>query len=271
MTTPLRTQILPSAQGVAASATAQIVLPLGVDYHAIFLDSANAWSTINWIRVKVNGAVIQEATGAEMDGINQFYGHPSSGSNGNTMGIWFDQPGLRSRGGREFTALKTGRVEDRQVRSAVIELEFDATANPGVVGYAIVSPPSTLSGAVRKITRTTFQPSASGTFEATDIPTADAISGIHIKKATEAPTEVKVKGDGFTFFERTLVVNEHVLGSMDHPRAQRTNWFHVDPQEMGDGVEVYTPATASDFRLQMELTTAEATVALMERPGPIPV
>ena len=271
MTTPLRTQVLPSAQGVAASATAQIVLPLGVDYHLLALDFANAVTTIDRIRVKVNGATIQEATGAEMDAINQFYGQAAASSNSNSLMIWFDQPGLRSRAGREFTALKTGQVEDRQVRSAVVEIDFDGTAGPGVSGVAVVSPPSVRSEAVRKITRTTFQPSATGTFEATDIPTADAISGIHLRKATEAPTNVAIKGDGFTFFDRTATLNSAILGSCDHVRTPQTNYYHVDPQEFGDGLEVYTPAAASDFRLQIDITTAEAITALMERPGPIPV
>lgn len=272
MGSPTRVKLLPSFVGVAASSTATLALPLGLTYHSIQLVHSGAIGNILQVRVKVNGATIFEATGAQLDAINQFYGLQAYATN-KVLQVVFDTLGVRTRAGRELTALGCAPYSDknpRPVQTAQVEVDLGATASPTLVAYAKVSPPSP-SGVVRQLKRFTYSPSAAGDFEVADLPRGNAIAAMHWYKAADDITRLRVSADGFDLFDRTPAVNEAYLASVDFARAPQALYFHVDPQEDGDAGEVYAPAAAEDFRVTMTLSTGAAVIGLIEYTGPIPL
>lgn len=274
MASPTRARKLPSFTGVAANSTAILALPLGMTYHSISLDhGALAVTNFSQIRVKVNGATIQEFTGAQLDALNQFYGHVAAASQNNVLHLMFDTPGVRTRAGREMTALGCAPYSEsnkRPVQTVTIEIDLGAGASPAIVAYAKVSPP-TPSGLVRKIKRFIYQPSATGDFEISDLPRGDAIAAMHFHKVADDITNVRVSADGFDIFDRNTDVNEAFQRCVDFSRVPIAAYWHVDPQEDGDAGEVMAPAAAEDFRVTLTLSTAAAVTALIEYVGPIPV
>lgn len=273
MPSPTRVKKLPAVENVQASGTATLRLPLGQTYHSIQVGSGNPIGSITGVRVLVNGGTIQEFSGAQAAALNQFF-NAGQASTAFMLPIWFDAPWLRTRNARELGALGAGPQSDqnpRPVQTASIEFDLDATADPKLEAWAKVSPP-TPSGLVRKLKRFTVTVAAAGEVEITDIPSADLLAGIHLTKATDDISRVRIVQDSFDLFDRTKAINNAYLADLGTvPRIPQTGWFHVDPREDGDGGEVYSPASAQDFRIVATVGSAETMTFMAEQLGAVPV
>lgn len=258
------TRQLPSLQGVAASQTATLNLPIGLTYHSILLTySGVTLAQMTEVRIKGNGRLIQTYSAADLDSINKYTG--LQGSAGGLITLPFDRENLITREGQELTAIGTGAPFDPNqfladgrtfnpnynptpLTTFQLEIDLAAGSTPVLSAKAIQSAAKPL-GAMIKRRRFNYNPTGAGTFEISDLPKGDLIDKIYIKQSVDAVTKVTLERDNFIVFERTKAENNFI--QTDGVRVPQSNWFVIDPTENGYGSESIV-TLVNDFRLKID-------------------
>lgn len=261
------TRQMPSFQGVGASQTATLNMPIGLTYHSLLLSySGITLAQMTEIRLKGNGRLIFTQSAVDLDISNRFLGMQASTAG--LLSIPFDREGLITRQGQELTAIGTGMPVNTDAGTPqapnplfnptplnTLQLEIDCAAGstPVISAKAIQSAPTPL-GAMLKRRRFNFTVSGAGEFEISDLPKGDLIDKILIKGSADVISKVIVERDNFVVFERTKAENN--FAQVDGIRVPQASWYVIDPTENGYGSEAIITANVQDFRLRITTTAA---------------
>lgn len=260
------TRQMPSFQGVGASQTATLNMPIGLTYHSLLLSFTGiTLAQMTEIRLKGNGRLIFTQSAVDLDITNRFCGMQASAAG--LLSIPFDREGLITRQGQELTAIGTGAPVDTNAGTpqapnpyfnptplTTLQLEIDCAAGstPVISAKAIQSAPMPL-GAMLKRRRFNYTVTGAGEFEISDLPKGDLIDKILIKCSADVLSKVTIERDNFVIFERTKAENN--FAQADGIRTPQASWYVIDPTENGYGSEAIITAGVQDFRLRL-LTTA---------------
>jgi len=207
----LRLKQLPTFDAVAAGKKAVCKPPLGLRYHAIWLELGNNAIAANTIAdlvddvvVKINGKPQRTHTGVQLDELNGIngaaYGFQASGTSGQAdrriyLPIWFAQPWRKNPSDAQALALRANGIED-----FAIEVNVKAAlAAPIVAGWYEFDYDTRAVGLMSKVMR--YDYGSSGTvLDIQGLEKRDFIESIHLFPDTSGTprfvTEVKFTVNG---------------------------------------------------------------------------
>lgn len=251
---------MPSINGVGASQTATLNMPIGLTYHGLLFTMGGttmAITNIDEIRINGNGRNIYTVDGGNLDEINLYEGQ--AGASGTQFYLDFERYGLESQLFRELTAIGTGFAVGENnptpLSTFQAEIDIDGSASaPTLSAKALQSAPKPL-GLLKKRRIFTYSPAGALDFEISDLPKGDLIDKIMIRSANNAITQVRVDRDNFRMFDRTP--DENDLFQINGVRVPQDNWFVVDPSERGVGGEAFVTSRINDFRLIITVSAAD--------------
>jgi len=264
MTMP-RTNKLPGFEGVNAGNTATLRIPRGFTYHQLKVEySGVTLAQLTEIRVVINGDVKQRYKGADfLDKYNQYEGRNAA------SGIFvldFNRYNLRTRDAEETTALGTGAPEDpTPINSLSLEIDIDSGAtSPSLKATARRTGPR-FAGLVKEVKNFVYSPASSGEFDIVDLPRGPLINKIVLQNADI--TRVQIERDDTVIFDRTKAENE--LEQSDGVRVPDTDWFVVDPTELGNGSDSIITDGVQSLNVKLFMSAGGQVPVLVEYLAPI--
>jgi hypothetical protein len=271
---------MPGWNGVAATGTATLNLPLGLTYHSLLSTlggGAFVLANISAIRFKINGRQIYVINGTQLNSVNQYTGLSAFGAD-LLLHLMFDRAMLKLRQAVEGTAIGTGApfngdpaaVDDlgrslynpTPPTSFQCEIDIAGATTPTLSSKAIQSGPSPL-GAIIKRRRFNYSPAGAGDYEIADLPRGDAINQIFIFHANI--DNVKIERDNFLSFDRTTAENTKIQTDYGVRVPQAGLWV-IDPSEAGNGSEALVSAV-QDFRLTLNMSAADNVIVFVDYIG----
>lgn len=262
---PILTRTMPAFSGVAIGQTATAALPIGLTYHALVIDySGMALTDLTELRLKINGKVRIQATGVQLDLINQFDRVPAAVAAGpGTLIFPLDRLGLLTRAAREYSALGTGLPGGPG--NVTLEVDVGALAVAPVLSMRAMQSAPRAPLAVKNLEFYQYNAPAIGLFEIADIPRTDVISRIMLLSADI--TEARVDVNGYERFDRSAGQNTIIQNA--GVKTGQAGLFAIDPTEQGYGADVFSFAGVTDFRLKLTMSAAGALPILVERLAPV--
>lgn len=237
---------------VVASGVATATLPVGMSYNRIFLrlgGTSFTKSMITDVKVRLNGKVIVQNTGARLDAINAYRGRASSA---NFLVIDFVEPDAKSMGEQYIGNINTAQG----VSSLTIEVTISGATAPTLESFSEVGPPAPL-GVIAKQLQFTTSVGGSGKFpfKLIDVANRGAIvKRVHFAHGGNV-TELEVKKNGVVIHDNVpTAVN--TFYQADYKKTAQTNIYTYDPC-LDDN---YTNAikTQDMVSLEFNLTTSAA-------------
>jgi hypothetical protein len=228
---------LPSFNGVAASQTATLDLPVGPRYHVIWLVADNtghdtALTIISQIRVKVNGKVQRTMTATQLNALNTLmqactathgtsatfeYAYHDSGTT-NMIPIFFAEPWRPEIVSKEGLAWATGDLSTFQ-----IEVDISSGAGPTLSAFAEVDNAVVTTegvqraqpmGPIVKWNRFNIPFTGAGVLNVQTIPRRDVILQLSLWHTADAHiSEYQVKADNYEWRNLTELQNACLLRS----------------------------------------------------------
>ena len=263
-----QTIILPVIIGVQAGATAYLDLPLGVRYHAIYLQYGGTTFTpanITQVRVKVNGTVVWALPGSFLDTMNQF-DKMQAASTYNTLALSFERIGLKSASARWSTALNTGKgVLTRAVPQGItsLRLEFDINGTavaPTLVATAKISANNPAQGAWLMRREIWYENVAVvGQYlhqhKYNQDPLRPMMSRMFFGDTPANITAFDIQANRQEIINRTSTLNEHIQ-TVDNLRAPQAGQVVWDTGEDGISANMLNVGSIAD----LEIRTTHAAV-----------
>jgi hypothetical protein len=264
-------RIFTDLPAVNIGATSVIKLPIGRTYHGIYLNfSACTLAEITDIRFVANGEVIHRFdTGTDLDNLNKQNGLATAGSGDFTLPlvIHLDRKGMRGRDGEEFTALGTGIADDPL---SVTNLQIEVDINPSATGATFTAQAEQSgpqpSGLILKTRLFSYAPSASGTFEISDLPKGDLISRVWFNHANV--TGLEVQRDNLTIHKRTVALNNYKL-ALDGYHAAPAAGYMLDFGEAGFAAGALATKGVQDLRFKLTMSGAATVPVYVEYIGSV--
>lgn len=259
---------LPGFTGVAPGQTATVSFPIGPTYHYAWLNYANlTLAQMLELRLVANGEVIRRYSGADLDAHNQFDKRAAAGG---MLFLDFERRLLLTRNGRELTALGTGMANDpTPIVNLTLECDIDAAAvGPTLSGKVAISGPSD-AGLILKNRIYTYNPTAAGDFEISDLPKKGIWSRIWFGSASV--NSLKIERNNQVIFDRTATENSRIQ-SDGQIRAPQAGWYVYDLTEDGYSGNGLDPLGVSDMRFFVNMAAAGAlkvVVESLEEPTPV--
>lgn len=210
---------------VVASGVATASLPVGMSYNRILLRLGGTTFTkamITNIKVRLNGKVIFENTGARLDAINTFRGQAVSA---NFLVVDFTEPKAKMMAEQYIGNLNTAQG----VSSLTLEVTISGATAPTLESFSEVGPPAAL-GVVAKQLLFTMSVGGSGKFPFKLIDVANRgaiIKRVHFAHGGNL-TELEVKKNGVVIHDNVpTVVNTFHLA--EYGKVAQTNLYSYDP------------------------------------------
>lgn len=260
-------------EGVASSSRVTVKMPIGLSFEWIKLILTNITiAQCTNIAVRINGQTIQEyRSGTEMELCRS----QEDFQYGTTAGyLHFDFRRLSSQSipARDSTLIRTGKPNETGSGLADVstfEISFDlpsGLSSPAVSAYAAQIDPDRL-GLVRYVRGLSYTPSGTGDFEVSDLPRSMLIERIGFNMTSGVFSELKVKINGNIVAEGPLAIHNQDMNN--GVRVSQTNWFFLEPDPKGDGMDWIDVRSASDYRLIMVITTAANIPVVLSQLGPV--
>lgn len=244
---------------VVANGVATLSLPIGMTYNRIILALGGTFtkSMITDIKVKLNGKVILQNTGARIDTINTFRG---IAANASFLTLDFSEPFAKRIEDQYLGNLNTAKG----VSSLTIEVTIAGATSPTLDSYSELSAPAVL-GAIAKQIIFTQSIGAAGKFPMKIIDVANRgalIKSIHFFHAGNV-SALEVKKNGVVIFDNIpTAVNNYNL--TEYKNVPQTNVYHYDTclDNNYSNMVVTSDAVSLDFNLT--LTAADTINAVVE-------
>lgn len=267
---------MPALNGVGASQTATLNLPIGLTYHGVLFTlggTTMGLSEIDEMRVNANGRNIQTITGgADWDIMNRFDGMAGADTQ---LYLNFERYGLDTIAARELSVIGTGFPQNNDRGSAqynptplsTLQIEIDIASGasaPTISAKALQSSPRPL-GMIKHLRKFIYSPSASGDFEVSDLPKGLLIDKMYIKTANGNIDDLRIDRDNFRVFDRTQ--NENNLFQIDGVRVPITEWYFFDPSEGGDGTAAMS-TLVNDLRFIFNMSASDTLTIYVSYLGP---
>lgn len=272
----LRTQRLPTIQGIGANQTGTLNIPLGPTYNTIFLTGkkhdgfnmfAGDWAShIGDIRLMVNGNVKIELSAEQLVARNNFYGQLVAAG---VLPLHLTNPSARTVMGEDLTALGTfgGGLE-----SLTLEVDFKTNVPTEFKVYAYQSEPRPF-GKHLVIRRFSKSMASIGVDEVADLPRGSHnLLTLDINSADIGEIEVFADSNRVHVSDKMLRQTTLLLSG----RTQQNGYTHLDfvPQNRiaiaraaSDGAYVSGeafPMTVQDFRLKLGFDVAPGSYQIIE-------
>ena len=272
---------LPNPEGVVAGGTATFRIPVGKQFHSLFLKYAYNVTTQNVadfteIRIFLNGTVFQRFTGTQRDVLNQFDGR---GASTGILEIPFDRKGMKTLAGDEETSINTG-VEDKngiKISSMYMEIDLDAgmtiTATDlelyALISDAVAGGP----GTIPFIRREQRNPAgANSDFQISDLvnPGVNAPDKVALQRVTFIPStgsisNLKIDRNQYTIFDRTDALNRAM--QTNGIRTPQSGYYTIDMTERGESGGVINLLGTTDYRYRLNVSAAMTLTCLSEYLG----
>lgn len=237
---------------VVASGVATASLPIGMSYNRILLQlggTAFTKSMITDVKVRMNGKVIYQNTGARLDSINKYRGRATDSA---FLVIDFTEPDAKLMGEQYLGNLNTAQG----VSSLTMEITISGATSPTLESFSEVGPPAPL-GVVAKLLQFTTSVGGSGKFPFKLIDVANRgaiIKRVHFAHGGNV-TALEVKKNGVVIHDNVPnAVNSFYLA--DYKKTAQANLYTYDPCLDNN----YTNAikTQDMVSLEFNLTTSAA-------------
>jgi hypothetical protein len=220
-------------------------LPLGPTYERIILNLGGTLTKalITDIRVKINGRVIHQCSGADLDAMNSFTGMAADAS---MLTIDFTEIYARDATGQTVGALGTAAG----VASAIIEFDLGAGATHSLTAFSVTSGAKQL-GVVNKLLKYTFQVGASGT--PWNVPLPFGLSGgslvkrIYLKPSTGTVDRLAIKANGVEIFNASRQVNE--FWQRENRKTPQAGWFVFDQVVDCNMLDMFNTSELTSFEV----------------------
>lgn len=210
---------------VVASGVATASLPVGMSYNRILLRLGGTTFTksmITDIKVRMNGKVIYQNTGARLDLINQYRGQATNAA---FLVIDFTEPKAKMMSEQFIGNLNTAQG----VSSLTMEVTISGATSPTLESFAEVGPPAAL-GVVAKHLLFTTSVGGSGKFPFKLIDVANRgaiIKRVHFAHGGNL-TELEVKKNGVVIHDNVpTAVN--TFYQADYGKTAQANLYTYDP------------------------------------------
>lgn len=210
---------------VAASGVASVSLPVGMSYNRIILQLGGTTFTksmITNIKVRVNGKVVLENTGARLDLMNQYRGIAASA---NFLTIDFTEPRAKTMAEQYIGNINTAKG----VSSLTIEVTIAGATAPTLDSWAELGPPAALGVIAKQIPFTSsFGGAGKFPFKLIDVANKGAI----VKRTHFAHggnmSALEVKKNGIVIFDNVpAAVNTFWQG--EYQKTAQANLYTFDP------------------------------------------
>lgn len=210
---------------VAASGVASVSLPVGMSYNRIILQLGGGSFTksmITNIKVRLNGKVIVENSGARLDLMNQYRGIAASAS---FLTLDFTEPRAKDMAEEYLGNINTAQG----VSSLTIEVTIAGATTPTLDSWSELGPPAAI-GIIAKQIPFTFSFGGAGKFPLKLIDVAN--KGAIVKRTHLAHggnlTQLEVKKNGIVIFDNIpTAVNAFYQG--EYQKTAQTNLYTFDP------------------------------------------
>jgi len=269
-------RVLPAFNGsLAANTTATVNIPIGFTIHSFMLDwtGSTTFGTgyIDDIRIKVDGRLIWECDGTNLDKINKYLGRAASANN--RIMVDMDRFGLYERVQREITALGTGAPLDldpksktynpKQIKNVQMEVDIGTgAAGVSLTGKYEVSG-SSPTGVILKRRKQTRSVSGAGTLDISDLPTGDLINTIFLHDGGNT-TDIVLERDSFQVADLELLDWSTLVN--DGIRTAQSNQMTLDPCYKGFGDQPLT-TNVNDFRIKVTSSGADTLTLFIDYIG----
>ena len=210
---------------VAASGVASVSLPVGMSYNRIILQLGGTTFTksmITDIKVRVNGKVIFQNTGARLDLINSYR---KRGTSANFLVIDFTEPDAKDMAEQYIGNINTAK----DVSSVTLEVTIAGATAPTLDSWSELGAPAPLGVLAKQILFTnSFAGAGKFGFKIIDVANRGAIlKRVHFNHTGQV-TAVEVKKNGIVIFDNvTTAVN--TFYQLDYNKVGQTNMFTFDP------------------------------------------
>lgn len=275
---------LPSFNGVAASQTATLDIPVGdIKYHMLHIeyDTTDAGGPIQSVveadltefRLKVNGKVQRRFSAADLFKVNAWHGEDVDIGDANTpafLPLWLSEPWRRTAQGEDALGWGTQEIQSLQLE---VDLAASATG-PALVARAEIERVREPLAGIIKWRKFTIPVSASGLVQWFP-PRFDAYAVIHLIETTAADiTDVKVVVDGEDVFNATDDAIEKVYAT--YGLTPQTGVFHIAwdrTMRVSDFLSMVRgrgqgKRAVSEFQVELNMAVAANVTALTETFGP---
>lgn len=244
---------------VVANGVATVQLPIGMSYNRIMLQLGGTFtkSMITDIKVRVNGKVIFQNTGARLDTQNTIRGYAA---NAGFLTIDFTEPYAKT-----IQEQYLGNINTAQgVSSMTVEVTIAGATAPTLDSWSELGPPAPLGIIAKQILfPTSF--SAAGKFPMKIIDVANRgaiIKRLHFAHGGNV-SALEVKKNGIVIHDNVpTAVNNYWL--TDYKKAPQTNVYSYDPcadNNYANSVKTMDMVSL-DFNLTM--TAADTVTAVLE-------
>jgi len=256
---------LPAANIVAAASTSTFQVPRGPTYRKFGLiyksgatpalaTEATMASEIARIRIKVNGIIRFDVSGADWISLLKYYGYTITTG---LLPIPLSRAYARTMAGEENTCWGTNNVE-------TLTLEVDIAAgvtNPSLDLDALYTPEKRDLGAIIQVLTHTFTASTSGQFEISSLPKSNgSLVGLHFSSANL--TALNVQLDSEDYFDADLTTLAAL--ETDEGRVPQTNWTHLEPTLLDRFDDVWALEGVQDFRQKLTMSASGSVPIVME-------
>lgn len=246
--------------GVTGSGVATLSLPIGMSYNRILLQLGGTTFTksmITDIKVKLNGKVIFQNTGARLDVVNTYRGRAVSAS---FLVIDFIEPKARDTAEMFIGNINTAAG----VSSLVVEVTISGATAPTLESFSELAPPAPL-GIVKKMLTFTMSAGGSGKFpfKLIDVANRGAIivrAHFHHGGQVQA-VEVKKNSVPIHDLVPTAV---NAFYQLDNGKVAQANCYTYDPCLDDNFINAIKTLDALSMEFNLQFGAADTVVCTLE-------
>jgi hypothetical protein len=237
---------------VVASGVASVSLPVGMSYNRVILvlgGTTFTKSMITSIKVRLNGKVIIDHTGARLDAVNTYR---KRGSGATYLVIDFCEPDAKT-----MSEQYIGNVNTAQgVSSFTIEVTTSGATAPTLDSYSELGPPAPLGVIAKAIPFTTsFAGSGKFPFKLIDVANRGAIvKRVHFFHGGNV-SALEVKKNGIVIHDN-IPAAVNTFWQADYNKVAQANVYTYDP--CADNNYANAVKTQDMVSLEFNLTTTAA-------------
>jgi hypothetical protein len=244
---------------VVASGTATASLPVGMSYNRIYLQlggTALTKSMLTDIKVRLNGKVIYQNTGARIDAINTYR---KRGVSAAFLVLDFTEPDAKVMGEQFLGNINTAQG----VTSLTLEVTIAGATAPTLDSWSEVGPPAPLGVIAKQIPFTaSFTGSGKFPFKLIDIANRGAlIKRVHFAHANMTALEVKKNG---------IVIHDNVptavntFWQLDYNKTAQAGLYTWDPCADGNYANALKTSDMVSLEFNVTQSGTDTVTAILE-------
>jgi len=245
---------------VVASGVATVSLPIGMSYNRIFLALGGTTFTksmITDIKVRLNGKVIFQNTGARLDSINTYR---KRGVSANYLVLDFTEPDAKDMAEQFIGNINTAQG----VSSLTMEVTIAGATAPTLDSYAEVGPPAPLGVLAKQILFTTsFGGSGKFPFKLIDVANRGAIiKRVHFAHGGNV-SALEVKKNGIVIHDN-IPSAVNTFYQLDYNKVAQSNVYTYDPCLDNNYTNAVKTQDMVSLEFNLTTTAADTVVAVVE-------